>query len=186
MNSDLIYEVYKDNRTVFTLQEIAILVNEPDFMKLKQRINYFVRRGKLKNPRRGIYTKEKYSTEELACRIYTPSYISLDYVLQKSGIIFQFSDRISMVSYLTRSIIVDNVSVDYRKIRNEILINTAGIIMQDDGISIATPERAFLDMVYLDKEVYTDSRQLLKKEVINDLLKIYDSERMNKYITSNF
>ena len=91
-----------------------------------------------------------------------------------------------MVSYLTRSIIVDNVSVDYRKIRNEILINTAGIIMQDDGISIATPERAFLDMVYLDKEVYTDSRQLLKKEVINDLLKIYDSERMNKYITSNF
>lgn len=186
MDSDFIYEIYKDKRTVFTLQEVAILINEPDFLKLKQRVNYYVRKGRLKNPRRGIYTKEVYSQEELACRIYRPSYISLEYVLRKSGIIFQFSDRISMVSYLSRDIIVDNVTIDFRKIKNEILVNTTGIMMQDTGISIATPERAFLDLVYLNGEVYIDSMQPLKKETIYDLLNIYNSERMNKHITSVF
>jgi len=186
MNSDLIYEIYKDKRTVFTLQEIAILVNEPDFSRIKQRINYFVKKGRLNNPRRGIYTKDRYSPGELACRIYRPSYISLEYVLNKSGIVFQYSDRISVVSYLSRSIVVDKNSIDYRKIRNDILINTSGIVIQDDGISIATPERAFLDLVYLNKGVYIDSGHLLNKDIIYDLLKIYDSVRMNNYIRYHF
>ena len=42
--------------------------------------------------------------EELACTLYTPSYISLEYVLQKAGVVFQYDERITAVSYLRRSI----------------------------------------------------------------------------------
>ena len=56
------------------------------FQSLNKKLNYYVLMGKLLNPRRGIYTKPDYNPEELACVVYTPSYISLEYVMQKSGL----------------------------------------------------------------------------------------------------
>lgn len=178
----MIYKLYSDKRTVFTLQEIAMLVDEPDFNKLKQRINYYVRTNKMKNPRRGIYTKEDYSVEELACKIYKPAYISLEYVLQKSGIIFQYSSRVTTISYLSRSINIDGSAVIFRKIKNDILYNTTGIIMYDNGISMATPARAFLDTLYLNKEYYFDSLEGLEKEEIEKILPVYQSRRLTKQV----
>ena len=84
MATDFIYRLYRDKRTVFTLQEIGMLTDEPDFTRLRQRIHYFVKKGRLKNLRRGIYSKEEYSPEELACKIYA-LHISHLNVLQKSG-----------------------------------------------------------------------------------------------------
>jgi hypothetical protein len=101
---ELILSIYQDNRTVFRLKDIAMLTDETNFQALNKKLNYHVRTGKLQNPRKGIYTKPDYDPEELACTLYTPSYISLESVLQKSGIVFQFDSRISIVSYLSRSI----------------------------------------------------------------------------------
>lgn len=186
MSKDFIFEIYKDKRTVFTLQEIALLVSEPDFKRLKRRIHYFVSRGKLRNIRRGIYTKDNYSPEELACKIYAPSYISLEYVLQKSGIIFQYSSQITSVSYLSRTINAGSISLIYRKIKNDILYNTSGITRNDNGINIAIPERAFLDSIYLNIETYLDSSHSLKEEIIYNLLPIYQSKQLIKRVPDFF
>lgn len=186
MGTDFIFEIYKDKRTVFSLHEIALLVNESDFGRLKQRINYFVTRGKLKNIRRGVYAKDNYSPEELSCKIYTPSYISLEYVLQKAGMIFQYTSQITIVSYLSRIITVDGFSLRFRKIKNDVLYNTNGIVMFDNGINIATPERAFLDLLYLNKEVHLDSEHSLKEDIVYNLLSIYQSKQLNKMVTNLF
>ncbi len=186
MSMDFLFEIYKDKRTVLTLQEIALLVNEPDFDRLKQRIHYFVSRGKLKNIRRGIYAKDNYSAEELACKICTPSYISLEYVLQKSGITFQYSTQITVVSYLSRIINVDGYSIRYRKIKNDILYNASGVIRNNNGINIANPERAFLDTLYLSKEFYFDSLRGLNKELLDDLLPVYQSKKINSIVNNLF
>ena len=178
MNRNFIFEIYKDERTVFNLQEIAMLVRETDFERLKQRINYFVRTGKLKNIRRGIYVKENYSPEELACKIYTPAYISLEYVLQKSGIVFQYDTGITIVSYLSRIVNVDGYTLKYRKIKNDLLYNNRGIIILNNGINIAIPERALLDTLYLNKEMYFDSTLSMKEDTVNDLLSLYKLKRL--------
>ena len=159
-----------------------MLVKEPDFVRLKQRINYFVRTGKLKNIRRGIYVKDNYSPEELACKIYAPAYISLEYVLQKSGIIFQYGTQMTIISYLSRLIYIGGHKINYRKIKNDILYNTKGIMMNNNGINIAIPERALLDTLYLNREFYLDSTLSLKKDTVNDLLSLYQSKRLNKVI----
>lgn len=182
MGQDLIYKLYNDKRTVFTLQEIAMLVDEPGFNKLKQRINYYVRTGKIENPRRSIYTKENYSVEELACKIYRPAYLSLEYVLQKSGIVFQYNSRVTTISYLSRTINIDGSEFVFRKIKNEILYNTTGIIMYDNGISIASPARALLDTLYLNKEYYFDSLERIDKEKVLDLLPVYQSTRLTNQV----
>ena len=179
MNKDFVFEIYNDKRTVFTLQEIAILVNEPDFGRLKQRIHYYVTTVKLRNIRRGIYVKENYSPEELACKIYTPAYISLDYVLQKSGMIFQYDEYITIISYLRRIIHVNGNKMNYHKIKNTVLYNSAGITMYDNGISAATPERAFLDTLYLNKEFHFDSIHSLNREIAGSLLSIYQSKKLD-------
>jgi hypothetical protein len=154
---DLVLAVYKDIRTVFRLNDIALLTGETNFISLNQKLNYHVRRGKLLNPRKGIYAKPGYQAEELACTIYTPSYISLETVLQKAGVVFQYDSRISAISYLSRSIEVEGRTYLFRKMKGELLVNTAGIIRHENQINIATAERAFLDKLYLEGETYFDN-----------------------------
>jgi len=78
MKNSLILSIYKEVKTVFRLRDIALMLGERDFESLNKKLNYYVRTGKLLNPRKGIYAKPDYSSEELACILYTPSYISLE------------------------------------------------------------------------------------------------------------
>ena len=178
IESNPVLAVYRDVRTVFRLNDIAQLVGETDFQTINKKLNYSVRTGKLQNPRKGIYTKSNYNPEELACIIYTPSYISLEYVLQKAGVIFQYDSGITTVSYLSRTIEVKGQTFVFRKIKGEILVNAAGIIMQNNCINIARAERAFLDLVYLNKDTYFDNLKPLNRQLIFKLLPIYQSKAL--------
>lgn len=174
---NMILAVYSDKRNVFTLTDIAMLTNESNFNSLNGKLNYYVRNGKMLHPRKGIYAKPGYEPEELACVLYTPSYISLEYVLAKYGVIFQYDERITGVSYLSRSIQIDEKTFSYRKIKGEILIVTQGI-NQTGNVNMATPERAFLDMLYLNKEYYFDNLNPLNIELIRKLLPVYNSKTL--------
>jgi len=185
-NKDIIFILYSDIRTVFRLKDAAMLINEPDFQSLNRRLHYYVKKGRIGNPRKGIYTKLRYNQEEMACLVYTPSYISLEYVLQKAGIIFQFDSRITAVSYLSRSIEIDNQTYLYRRIKGEILVNTLGIIRHNNHVNIATPERAFLDMLYLNKNYYFDNINPLNKELVYKFLYCYQSDALVKKVKNIF
>lgn len=186
MNNNILFTILNHNWSVFRLIDIALLTEETDFQSLNKKLNYYVHTGKLLNPRRGIYTKQKYNPEELACKIYTPSYISLEYVLQKAGIIFQYDSRITIVSYLSRVVKTDNREYCFRKIKEDILLNNAGIEQIDGNINIAVTERAFLDMIYFDKGYYFDNPESLNKEIIIKLLPVYRSKRMEQRIKDIF
>lgn len=179
--NDIIFRLYADPRTVFRLNDIAMLLGQPDTDLLSQRLNYYVKTGRLLNPRRGFYAKQGYNTEELACLMYTPSYISLEYVLQKAGVVFQYDSRITVVSYLSREVESAGSTFLYRRIKGEILVDTNGLDQQNN-ITIATPERAFLDVMYLNKEYYFDNLNPLDKEKIIKLLPIYRSEQLRKRV----
>ena len=181
-NQDIVFAVYKDKRTVFRLNDIALLVGESNFQSLNKKLNYYVHTGKLKNPRRGIYTKPEYNPEELACNIYTPSYISLEYVLQKSGIIFQYDSGITAVSYLSRSVEVTGKDFLFRKIKGEVLVNTAGINRHENHVNIASAERAFLDLMYLNTEFYCDNLNPLNRQITYKILSIYKSKSLSERV----
>ncbi len=114
--------------------------------------------------------------KNLACTIYTPSYISLEYVLQKTGIVFQFDTRITSVSYLSRNIDVENRAFVFRKIKGSALVNTTGVTRQNNQINIATAERAFLDLLYLEKDYYFDNLNPLNKQLVYKLIPLYQSK----------
>lgn len=157
----------------------AILTGEDNAVSLGQRLNYAVKTGKLINPRKGIYAKPGYNPQEIACLLYTPSYISFEYVLQKEGIIFQYDSRITMASNLSRTIEIEGQELQYRKIKGAILVDTIGI-RRENNTNIATKERAFLDVMYLNTDYYFDHIDLLDQDELMKIIPIYRSERMIK------
>jgi len=178
---DFILSLYKAKNTVFTIDEIALLLNEDDREALKSKINYYVRQGIIRNVHRGIYVKTDYDFLELATKIYTPAYVSLETVLVKEGVIFQHYETVFVISYLSRDIEIDQRVIKFKKIKNEILMNKAGIIFKNNYY-IASKERAFLDALYLYKNYHFDNLNVLNKKIIFSLLKIYRSKSFSKKV----
>ena len=54
------------------------------------------------------------------------------------------------------------------------------------NINIAIPERAFLDTVYLNAQYHFDNLHPLNRKVIQELLPLYQSERMKERVTVMF
>ncbi|MBN1647828.1 MAG: hypothetical protein JW874_07335 [Spirochaetales bacterium] len=178
----LITVVMKNPGTVFSFNDLALLSQSGEFNNLKRQINYYVKKGDLLNLRRGIYAKDNYSQEELSCKIFRPSYLSLEYVLRKNGIIFQYGEEMTIISYLTRNITIAATKISIRKIKNSVLISTTGIIRNDNGINIACSERALLDLLYLNGDCYFDNPGPLDREMIAKLLPVYKSAALEKRV----
>ena len=176
---DLLLEIYKKDQSVFSFGEIVLLFPEINYQNLKRQISYYVKRGKILRLRRGIYAKEDFNPFELATKIYTPSYISFESVLKKEGIIFQESSSIFVASYLTRKINCAGLEIIFRKIKNSVLINSAGI-ERGNNFFIASKERAFLDTVFVLKNYYFDNLSDLDWERVFEMVKIYESKALEK------
>ena len=180
--NQILLDLYKDKASVFTMSGIAMAYGRGlERNTLKNRMFGYVRRGEILNPRKGIYAKPGYDEKELSCLLYTPSYISLEYVLQRSGIIFQYSDDITAIGNLSRTLEIDGEVYQYRKIKGEILVDTTGIV-REGNVNIATPERAFLDTLYLDSNYYFDNPSSLDKEKVLSLLPIYSSKTIERRV----
>lgn len=183
--NNFILKLYKSKQAVFTFRELFLLFPEIEKNNLKARMNYYVKKGMIKNPRRGIYAKEDFDFREIAAKIYTPAYISLETVLEKEGVIFQHYKTIFVVSYLTRKIEVENQEIQYRRIKEEILLSRDGVI-EKEGYFEAERERAFLDALYLYKDYYFDNLEILDKKKIFSLAKNYHSKVLEKKVTRLF
>ena len=179
---DVLSTILSSPRTVFTSQGVTMQVNSRERESISRSLRYYVSQGVILSPRNGIYTKTKYNEEEMACTLLKPSYISLEYVLARSGVTFQYSSEITCISYQTRTIEVDGKSYAFRKINPMIWANMLGI-EQRDNIAIASPERAFLDMVYLSAgQCYFDNLRPLNKNLIKQILPTYNSPTLTKRV----
>ncbi|MDR1552076.1 MAG: hypothetical protein LBS69_01255 [Prevotellaceae bacterium] len=184
-NKGTISAIKNSSDSVFRLIDISMLTSETNFNAINQKLNYYVRSKKILCPRRGIYSKLTFSHEELANKIYTPSYISLEHVLKKNGIISQADDTITSVCYLSRQIKVADQTFSYHKFKREILINPLGV-ERINNVNMAKPERAFLDLLYLGKKYDFNNIDTLKKNLINQILPIYKSKKLSKFVKNLF
>lgn len=181
-----ILSILRANNTVFTFKEILLMSGETTPGLLKRRLNYYVKKGELYSIRKGLYAKDKnYNKFELATKIYTPSYVSFETALRQAGMIFQYYERIFVASYITREIIADGQTYEYKKIKDTILTNSAGIENKED-YSIASPERAFLDTLYINKDYYFDNLRSVNWDRVFELLPMYANKRMEKVVNKIF
>ncbi len=183
-NGGYLNKLLRLKQSVFTSREIALVWREenPDLVKL--RLNYYVRRGELIRLRRGLYATDKdYNRLEVATRIFTPAYVSFETVLAQAGLIFQRQTAITVASYLSRRVKVDNQTYVYHKLKESILTNPLGI-KHLDNVPTATKERAVLDTFYIYANYYLDNLSQLDWALVFKLLPIYKNKSLTKRVNS--
>lgn len=173
-----ILSILRSKSSVFTLKEIMISSGQIEPGLLKRRLHYYVKKGELYAVRRGLYAKDKnYDRLELATKIYTPAYVSFETILAEAGVIFQHYKQIFVATYQTKAIECDNQAYSFKKIKDVILTNNAGVENRGNYFA-ATKERAFLDVLYLNKEYHFDNLASLDFRKVQALLPIYNNKRM--------
>ena len=63
---DIIFETYKMSYAIFKINDIALLMDKEKDNTLYKILKYYVKKGKLLNPRKGFYAKGRYKPENLA------------------------------------------------------------------------------------------------------------------------
>jgi len=173
-------------KTVFSTKDVALLWLEEKEPTVSGRLNKYVKAGKLIRVHRGFYVKDKnYNQFELATRIYTPSYISFETVLTRTGVNFQYYGNIFVASYVNREITVGKQRITFVRMKDYVLSNTIGI-EHKEGYAVAIRERAFLDRIYISKDYHFDNLSNLSWDKIFEILPIYNNKRLNKKVKEYF
>ena len=184
---NLIAKLYESPKTILTTKDIALIWEETNTVNLTSKIKYYAKEGSLIRLTRGVFAKNKeYEVKELATSIYTPSYISFETVLREAGIIFQHHDSIFVAGHYPTTKKIDDKTITFRKLKDSVLYSAVGI-KNEKNYSIATPERAFLDTIYLSPKFYFDNLRSINWGTCFELAKIYDNKqlikRLKKYQT---
>ncbi|HLD63353.1 MAG TPA: type IV toxin-antitoxin system AbiEi family antitoxin domain-containing protein [Candidatus Peribacteraceae bacterium] len=176
----------RSSKTVFTTEDVVLLWGEDNRNAVSIRLKKYVREGKLVRIRRGLYAKdEKFDRFEMATRIYTPSYISFETILTRTGVNFQHYGNIFVASYLTRDIEAGGQKISFVRMKDYVLSDPAGI-EYPGGVATATKERAFLDRIYVTKDYHFDNLGALDWDKVFAILPIYRNQRMDKTVRGFF
>jgi len=181
-----ILNILKSNNTVFSFKEILLTSGESNPALLRRRIYSYIKNGQLYGIRRGLYAKDKnYNKFELATKIFIPAYVSFETVLAEAGVTFQHYSQIFVASYQTKEIDCDGQIFSFKKLKTNILNNNSGI--ENKGFySIASKERAFLDIVYLNKDYHFDNLSPLDWDKVFSILPLYENKRMTKKVNQYY
>lgn len=181
-----ILNILKSNNTVFSFKEILLASGESNPALLRRRIYSYIKNGQLYGIRRGLYAKDKnYNKLELATKIFIPAYVSFETVLAEAGVTFQHYSQIFIASYQTKEIDCDGQIFSFKKLKTNILNNNSGI--ENKGFySIASKERAFLDIVYLNKDYHFDNLSPLDWDKVFAILPMYENKRMTKKVNQYY
>lgn len=159
--------------TVFTISELKFLFNIKNAVHINLIMQRMKKQNIVKNLAYGIWTLNDYDKLELWSKLRKNSYLSLEYVLQQHGIIFQaYEKTITLVSNNTFTKEIDGLTFEYHKIKANILTHPLWLKYQWKYF-IATPERAVCDMIYLYKDSRFDNVQALDTGLLSQLSEIY-------------
>lgn len=179
----LISILYQSRKTVFSTQEIRLLLRgSVSDTALPSQLSRLVKSGDLVRLREGIFALPSYDVLEFASKIQRPSYISMETVLRRNGIIFQYDNTTTLASYQTKTIYASEKEVFvFRKLSDSILIRKEGKIFTPQ-YTIATLERAFLDLCYVDKWRTYENTDPIDRTKVLELLPLYGNKALTKRV----
>lgn len=169
-------KLLRSKKTVFTIDDLKKILDTTNEDSIR---NYFSRAKKqwlLQNIYYGIrkLVDKDVVFFELACKIKTKSYVSLETVLKQNGVVFQhYGDTIFLVSDNTVEKNAIWKTFSFHKIKSSILLNPLGI-EHKWNYSIASTERAICDRIYLNKNYYFDDLSGVDLQKLEEISQIYN------------
>lgn len=169
---------------VFTLNDIRML--DPEFRE--PTLNDWLNNGWIKRIRRFWYADSSFNPQGndyffIANKIFSPSYISLESALSYYGFIPETTIQIISVSTRKTSLFDTQFGVfSYKSIKNDLYFGYEVIQNNGRSFTLATPEKALLDYLYLHPEISSteDFEELrFNKEIINSRT---HTQKFNTYL----
>jgi predicted transcriptional regulator of viral defense system len=152
----------KLDRKLYHTHDLAICWEITNKNTLYTAIKRYVKKGILISVRKGLYSTVPLSQLNQAdlgiALIHKYAYLSTESVLVKNGVISQNIFYTTFISSVSSKIEVQGQSFLYRKLKDEFLYNQEGIDCEN-GIYVATTERAVADMLYFDPKYHFDLRE---------------------------
>ena len=111
------------------------------------------------------------------------SYISAETVLADTGIIFQSSNKITLISSKSKKFSIEDNNYYSRKLSDKFLFNSVGI-KDNNGVKIATVERATADLLYFNPKAYFDNSKKINWRKVKKIQKEISYPLTPKYYDS--
>lgn len=186
------------NYPVFTASEVkSIFFNQKN---ITSQIAFWLKKGYLEKIRDGLYILSKFKDGidpmVLAGKIYEPSYLSLEFALNYYGIIPDIPGTYtSVVSKTTKYFKNPFGNFTYQKVKSEFFTGYETRNEKNISFNIATPEKALIDYLYLNKnrlkvdpnfwkEMRIDEDFKFKKKKLDLYKKLLNDNTVNKLIES--
>lgn len=178
-----IEKLLASSQNVFTTQDLAVIWEMIDPVLLYARIQYYVQQGKLQRLHKGVYGVRGHEPEELAQKVVTPSYISLQSALAAHGIVFQYYQGVRSMALVSKVVWVGGMKLVFHKLKEAVFYNSLGLENRGNYL-MAGPERAVADSLYLFSGLAFDNLQGLNFDLLEELSHIYHNRRLEKEIIS--
>lgn len=164
----------KQNKKTFHAPDLALLWDITNKNTLKRTLKRFVDRGVLKRIHKGFYSTTDISNIDPYdlgfSYLNTYSYVSLETILAREGIIFQEIKYITFVSSKSSKFNVGGVKYSSRQLKDKFLINTAGIKKVGNHFE-ATIERAVADILYYNSKYHFDNDTAIDFNKVKEIQK---------------
>lgn len=155
--------LFQDKKT-FHASDLALLWGIDNQNTLNMTLKRFVDRGVLKRIHKGFYATTDLSDIDPIdlgfSYLNTYSYLTLETILSREGIIFQEVNYFTFVSSRTDTFEINNLSYKSRQLKAEYLHNTFGVKKVDHHFE-ANLERAVADMLYYNSKYHFDRSQAI-------------------------
>ena len=152
-------ELIKLDRKIYHSNDLALLWDITNKNTLYTTIKRYVQKGVLVPIYKGMYSTVPLSKlDPLALGksiIHRYTYLSTESVLAQAGVIAQATYMVTFVSDLPKKVTVGSMSFLFRQLKAEYLNNPTGVINQN-GVFMATTERAVADMLYFNPKYHFD------------------------------
>jgi len=168
------------NNKLFSLADLIVLTGEKR-STISVQLSRLVNSGILDHPVRGWYVNpfRPPNDEELAMVIRHPSYLSMEYVLSKDGIlsqnVFTYTLVTTKLPYTHRS---KNNIFEYHQIKRSLFWG----YFKDGSVLFAEPEKALLDLIYIRFARGKKGDRVMIDSLIDDIyLEEMDREKLFSY-----
>lgn len=164
----------KQDKKTFHAADLSLLWGIDNQDTLNMTLKRFVDRGILIRIHKGFYSTvplSKLNPLDLGfAYLNTYSYVSLETILVREGLIFQDIKYITFVSTKSDTFELNNVKYKSRQLKDMFLNNTVGITKVNDHYE-ATVERAIADILYYNPKYYFDNSGAIDFDSVNKLQK---------------
>lgn len=174
MVTDRLSILLKQNRKLFHTNDLALIWNISNIQTLHTTISRYIKKGILLHIHKGFYSiapLSDISPYSLGIAyLHRYAYVSTETVLSLEGIIHQQIIPVTLVSSVSMNFKIAGYSYLCRKIRDSALFASSGLEMKD-GVLFASPERALVDMLYLNPKYHIDDRNKINWDKFNIIRK---------------